>query len=151
MAEKKHYSQIIMTNPAPGREEDYINWYAGRHVNELMHIPGFCGCRLYKLTDSQLSNVSLDESATNVPTAEEKQYKYYMLYDFYTDDIEFVNHEIMARINDGRVGNTGEFAPGWADFTGRAISDYIVGSEIIDLSWEDTVKKSNVWSYDPLA
>ena len=47
------YSMFVYTNPIPGKEKEFIDWYLSRHIPDMCRIPGVLGCHLYKVSDNQ--------------------------------------------------------------------------------------------------
>jgi hypothetical protein len=35
---------LVLTNPVPGREAEFNDWYDNRHVPEVLAVPGFVSC-----------------------------------------------------------------------------------------------------------
>lgn len=38
---------VVRSNPAPGREDEYNEWYDGEHVPQMLAVPGFVRARRY--------------------------------------------------------------------------------------------------------
>lgn len=131
MSEKKQYSMIVFSNPADGLEDAYLDWYAGQHIHDLLRIPGYVGCKFYKLADVQLS-------------ATEQQYKYMIIWDLETDDIESVINDIAARMKDGRTVFVPAFAPGYFDTTMTPITKYVTSHEIKGKSVQEVLAISEL-------
>lgn len=87
----KKYSMVVFSRPVEGREDEYLEWYKGQHIHDLLDIPGFVGCRFYKTADQQL-----------IGTRAEKSFPYLMIWDWETDDVEQLMQEIDRRKKDGR-------------------------------------------------
>jgi hypothetical protein len=43
---------VVLTNPVPGREDEYNEWYDTTHVSEVCAIEGFAGAQRYRLADA---------------------------------------------------------------------------------------------------
>lgn len=117
MAQKKKYSMYVFSNPTEGMEQEYLDWYVGQHVHDLLRIPGYVGCRFYKLADSQLSEV-------------EQAYKYMIVWDLETDDIDSVMDDIRARMQDGRTAFVEAFNTAYLDVTMTPVTKYVTSEEI---------------------
>lgn len=46
---------LVMTNCAPGQEEEFNTWYQDTHLKEVLEVDGFVGAQRYEITDAQLS------------------------------------------------------------------------------------------------
>lgn len=117
MAEKKKYSMYVFSNPTEGMEQEYLDWYVGQHVHDLLRIPGYVGCRFHKLADSQLSEV-------------DQEYKYMIVWDLETEDIDSVMEDIRARMEDGRTAFVEAFNTAYFDVTMTPITKYVTSEEI---------------------
>lgn len=38
---------VVRSNPVPGREDEYNEWYDGEHVPEMLSVPGFVSAQRY--------------------------------------------------------------------------------------------------------
>jgi len=41
---------IVVTNPAPGQEDEFNRWYSNRHLDDVLRVPGFVAAQRFKLT-----------------------------------------------------------------------------------------------------
>jgi hypothetical protein len=48
-----HALLVTMTNPLPGREEEYRDWYANTHIVEMVAAPRVLSARLHSVTDAR--------------------------------------------------------------------------------------------------
>lgn len=117
MSEKRHYSMLVFSNPIDGLEKEYLDWYAGQHIHDLLRIPGYVGCKFYELSEKQLS-------------VGEQRYKYMIIWDIETDDIDSVMKEIKERMNDGRTVFIPAFDTAYLDITMSPITKYVTSKEI---------------------
>ncbi len=65
---------IVVTNPVPGREEEFNHWYSGRHLDDVLRIPGFVAAQRFKLTMDGAQSLpgpylAIYEMETNDPEA----------------------------------------------------------------------------------
>ena len=72
----------VLSRPVEGREDAYVEWYTGRHLDDVLREAGFERAGLWRLV------------GTNPPAAAPAPYL--ALYEIDTDDIEAVN-AAMAR------------------------------------------------------
>jgi hypothetical protein len=45
---------VVYTNPVPGQEEEYNDWYDNRHLADVCAIPGIVSARRFKLGEGGL-------------------------------------------------------------------------------------------------
>jgi hypothetical protein len=43
------FTYTILSCAAPGREDDFIDWYTTNHLNDVLKMPGVVSGRLFKL------------------------------------------------------------------------------------------------------
>lgn len=129
MSNKKKYSMLVFSNPTEGSTDvDFLEWYAGQHFHDLLRIPGYVGGQLFKISATQLG----------VPR-EEQPYKYFVVWDFETENMDTVANDISERMEDGRT----KFSPvfdkvaGYTDNTWEPITKYVSSEEIEGLSVEE--------------
>ncbi len=108
---------LVFSNPIDGLEKEYLDWYAGQHIHDLLRIPGYVGCKFYELSEKQLS-------------VGEQRYKYMIIWDIETDDIDSVMKEIKERMNDGRTVFIPAFDTAYLDITMSPITKYVTSKEI---------------------
>jgi hypothetical protein len=60
---------VVQTDPAPGREREYNEWYDGIHLKEVCSFPGFTGARRFRLIDGDGKHayLALYELETDAP------------------------------------------------------------------------------------
>ena len=49
---KNRHLLLALTNPVPGQEDVFNDWYDAYHVPECLKVPGFKSCQRFKLTAS---------------------------------------------------------------------------------------------------
>ena len=86
-----HYTMMVMSNPAPGREAEYNTWYDTEHLPDVVSIPGFVRARRLKLAPVQFRNKS-----PAVPD-------YMAFFQIETADVAGVFTEINRRIKTGKT------------------------------------------------
>jgi hypothetical protein len=87
----KRYAMYVFSHPIPGREEEYLDWYQGQHIHDLLSIPGIIGCKFYKTCSEQL-----------IDNVDDDRFPYLMVWEFETDDLDSLLEEIRQRKKDGR-------------------------------------------------
>ena len=45
---------VVLTNPVPGKEDEFNEWYTNIHIQEICQISGFKSAQRFKLGDAQL-------------------------------------------------------------------------------------------------
>lgn len=45
---------VVLTNPLPGKEDAYNDWYSNTHIKEIVQIPGFVSAQRFKLGEAQM-------------------------------------------------------------------------------------------------
>jgi hypothetical protein len=89
--------QLVFTNAARGRDDEFNAWYDGHHVPELSaKIPGFVSGRRYRLNPSQRSGQ---------PAARQSRWRYLAVYELDSDDLAATHAAIAA------VREAGGFTP----------------------------------------
>jgi hypothetical protein len=87
------FSFVVYSNPSPGREQEYNDWYNHRHIKELLAMPGVLSARRLKLSATQLH-------------AAPQPYQYLAIYDIEADDVQGFISEIMRRSANGSVARS---------------------------------------------
>jgi hypothetical protein len=77
------YTFVVLTNPTPGKEEEFNQWYNGTHIPDVLNVPGLVCAQRFKLADAQMGK--------------DNPYKYLALYEIETDDLAGVLKEMRAR------------------------------------------------------
>jgi hypothetical protein len=48
-ASKKAYTMVVLSNPKPGREADFNDWYDHKHMPQVLQTPGFVSAQRFEL------------------------------------------------------------------------------------------------------
>jgi hypothetical protein len=83
------YTYVVLTNPLPGREAEYNDWYTNRHLADVMTVPGFVSARRFELFDAK---------AEGAP-----RQRYLALYNMRTDDPEKVLATLVELVESGNM------------------------------------------------
>jgi hypothetical protein len=78
------YTFVVLTNPTPGKEAEYNEWYNKQHIPDVLNVPGFVCAQRFRLADTQNGG-------------DAKAYKYLALYEIETSDLAGVFKELAAR------------------------------------------------------
>lgn len=46
---------FVLTEPEPGREDEYNDWYNNRHIPDVLTVPGFVAAQRFLLSNVQRS------------------------------------------------------------------------------------------------
>src|ERR1700722_15014327 len=46
------FKLVVLSNAKVGREADYQDWYAKRHLDDVVAVPGFVSAQCFKLRDA---------------------------------------------------------------------------------------------------
>jgi hypothetical protein len=77
------FTFVVLTNPTPGKEAEYNEWYNRQHIPDVLNVPGFVRAQRFKLADAQMGKSN--------------PYKYLALYEIETDDLAGALAELKAR------------------------------------------------------
>jgi hypothetical protein len=47
------YQFVVLTNPEPGQEKVYNEWYNNQHIPDVLNLPGVVAAQRFKLSDTQ--------------------------------------------------------------------------------------------------
>ena len=50
------YLLLVVSNPVPGRVEEYNRWYSDVHLGEVLQVPGFVGARRFQVVAQPSDN-----------------------------------------------------------------------------------------------
>ena len=42
--------QLVYSNPVPGMEDEFNEWYSDRHVHEFLRVPGYLSAQRFRVT-----------------------------------------------------------------------------------------------------
>lgn len=87
----EQFKLIVFTDPVPGKEEEYNDWYNNVHLQDVVAVPGVVAARRFKMK--------------SVVGGEMKN-RYLAIYDMETDDPEKVMEIIGHRVGSGGMAVT---------------------------------------------
>ncbi len=79
----RKFTYVVLTDPVPGKEDEYNQWYDQQHLPDVLAIDGIESAQRYRLVDGQ----------KGVP------HRYLALYHLDTDDPEKVLAQLSERSN----------------------------------------------------
>ncbi len=85
---EKTYQFVVFSNPVPGKEAEYLEWYRGQHIHDLLRIKGFVGAQMFKLTETQYSPALGAQ-------------RFMMIWEIRTDDLDRVFAQVKANLDSG--------------------------------------------------
>jgi hypothetical protein len=85
------YVFAVYSNPVEGREEEYLSWYATRHLDDLRACAGVISARHLSMAKQQF---------TDLPP---QPFKYLALYEVETDDVQLFMDDVLSRIDTPRM------------------------------------------------
>jgi hypothetical protein len=108
------YYQLVFTDPVPGKEDEYNQWYDKEHEPDVVAAPGFVSAQRYVFSDTQLRE-------------KPKATKYFVMYKIVTDDLaaDFAAYK--------RLAPTMPTSPAFGEsfgYTYKAIGPVIEGDRI---------------------
>jgi hypothetical protein len=77
------YMFVVLSNPMPGKEDDYNRWYTETHLQDMLAVPGFTAAQRFALA----------ETSDGAPAS----FKYCALYEATTDDPRGMLDEVLRR------------------------------------------------------
>jgi hypothetical protein len=86
-----HYKFVVLSNPLPGRADDFNQWYDQDHLPQILAIKGMESAQRFRLADEPGAQPRSDPP-----------YGYLTLYEISTDDIGSVVAEL-TNPSSGRV------------------------------------------------
>jgi hypothetical protein len=92
---KKDYVYVVRSAPVTGREDEYNLWYTGKHLQDVLAVPGFVSAQRFKLTDPAV------EGGPTQP--------YLALYTMHTDDPDALLATLVDLVESGRIEMTDAF------------------------------------------
>lgn len=109
---------LVQTNPVPGMEDEFNEWYSGRHVHDILRVPGIVSAQRYRVTRNRRVSGS---GYSGMP----EPYQYLALY-----EVEADPEAILAGIEEAR--NAGQIP--WSPALDPVFSAYFyeaIGEKIV--------------------
>jgi hypothetical protein len=94
---------VVFTNPVPGREEEYNDWYSNTHIRDLVSVPGCAAATRYQLSHTQRMEAP-------------HPWQYMAIYEIETDDIQGFLDALNARRGTPDLEMTDTLAPGTSSY-----------------------------------
>jgi len=81
---KTYYT--VYSNPMPGKEAEFNDWYTNVHLAEVLQIDGFLSAQRFRLAEPQV--------------VDDQPYRYMAMYEIEGDNIEQTIRNMMAAAGD---------------------------------------------------
>lgn len=94
-----HYKLMVMTNAVEGRDDDFNDWYSGRHLDDVLKVPGIVRGQRFKTLFPQREDAP-------------PKWQYLALFDCETDDVEALRSELGRRLGTEDMPGTDAIAAG---------------------------------------
>lgn len=83
------YKMVVLSNPFPGRDEEYNHWYQNTHLAEIVALPGFKAAQRFRLSQNMM--------------IEGEAYRYMAIYDIETDNLEASIAALVSSAESGKL------------------------------------------------
>lgn len=90
------FAYVVLSNPVPGREDEYNEWYTGRHLADVTAVPGFVAAQRFRLMDTE---------AEGAP-----QQHYMAIYTMETDKPQAVVEQLTELVESGQMDMSEAFS-----------------------------------------
>ena len=91
MADK--FIQIVFSNPLPGRDDEFNEWYDNVHIPQLLAVPGMLSAQRYTLRDSEMYRV---------PGGFAPEHQYAIIYEM-EGDVDAIMQKIQESVAAGKI------------------------------------------------
>jgi len=92
MADNK-FIQIVFSNPAEGKDDEFNEWYDNVHIPDLLAIPGMLSAQRYALHDAEIYRM---EGATP------PEHRYLLIYEM-EGDVDAIMQKIQENVAAGKI------------------------------------------------
>jgi len=125
-AEPQTHYFMVEGKPVTGREAEFVQWYSGQHIHDLLNIPGVVAAQFFKLSDPQYRE------------GQPHPYRYLVIWEIRSDDLAGVFKRIQQGLATGTtlrsssmdadsINNT--FTP----VTGRLTAEQVHGKSVAEV------------------
>ena len=109
---------LVMSNPTPGKEAEYNEWYDKVHLADVLNVPGFVAAQRFRLGDTQFGDGT-------------RPHRYLAIYEVDTNDMAGCLKELSARVGtDDMVISDGIDMQNLGTFIFGAIGDKMLASNV---------------------
>jgi hypothetical protein len=110
---------LVLSNPVPGMEDEFNEWYSDRHVHEILRVPGYVSAQRFRVTRHRVGGAG--DSGAPAP------FQYLALY-----EVEGDPQEILARFEEARIAG---------QVTGSPALDPVFSAHFYEAIGEKVVKR----------
>jgi hypothetical protein len=100
---------VVLTTPAEGKENTFDVWYDGRHVPDVLDVPGIAAARRFRVLP--------------VSGPQDARWRYLAIYEIEAERADAAFAEAAARAGGPRMPNPGMLAPGTAALPFRLLRE----------------------------
>ena len=117
-ATKQHHFFMVYSNPVPGREKEFIDWYNGQHTHDLLQIEGVVAAQFFKLSEPQYR------------PGQPHPYQYMVIWEIDSDNVQEVFKRIQDNLANGKTVRSDSFAKVSGNDTFTPISRRLTQQEV---------------------
>ena len=87
------FIQIVFSNPAEGKDDEFNDWYDNVHIPDLLAIPGMLSAQRYNLHDAEVYRME-----GGMPP----EHRYCLIYEM-EGDVDAIMNKIQQEVAEGRI------------------------------------------------
>lgn len=87
------FIQIVFSNPAEGKDDEFNDWYDNVHIPDLLAIPGMLSAQRYKLHDAEIYRME-----GGMPP----EHRYCLIYEM-EGDVDAIMSKIQQEVAAGKI------------------------------------------------
>lgn len=87
------FIQMVFSNPLPGRDDEFNEWYDNVHVPQLLAVPGMLSAQRYALRDTEMYRA---------PGGSIPEHRYAIIYEM-AGDIDAIMQRIREEVAAGHI------------------------------------------------
>ena len=91
MADK--FIQIVFSNPAEGKDDEFNEWYDNVHIPELLAVPGMLSAQRYDLRDAEIYRME---------GGAQPEHRYLLIYEM-EGDVNAIMQKIQESVATGEI------------------------------------------------
>ena len=87
------FIQVVFSNPAEGKDDEFNEWYDNVHIPELLAVPGMLSAQRYALHDAKIYRME---------GGKPPEHRYCLIYEM-EGDVDTIMAEIQQRVAEGKI------------------------------------------------
>jgi hypothetical protein len=87
---------LVFSNPTPGKESTYIDWYENTHLSDVLKVPGVVAAQRYSIAPMKIPE------AEGTPTPAAPEHRFLAVYELDRDPDEVMG-EFLHRVTSGQM------------------------------------------------